>query len=40
MFSSVVDDVDSYGRKKQKYVMLTIRLIKRHESLYCHELTR
>jgi hypothetical protein len=40
MFASVVDDVVAYGRKQQKDGMLIIRLIKRHESFYCHQLIR
>ena len=40
MFASVVDDVVAYGRKKQKFGMLIISLIKRHERFYCHQLIR
>jgi hypothetical protein len=40
MFASVVDNVVAYGRKQQKVGMLIIRLIKRHERFYCHQLIR
>jgi hypothetical protein len=40
MFASVVDNVVAYGRKQHKAKVLVISLIKRHESFYCHQLTR
>jgi hypothetical protein len=40
MFASVVDGVVANRRKQQKVGMLIIRLIKRHESFYFHQLIR
>jgi hypothetical protein len=38
MFVSVADNVVAYGRKQHKAGMLVIRLVKRHEGFYCHQL--
>jgi hypothetical protein len=40
MFASVADNIVAYGRKQQKAGMLIIRLIKRRESFYFHQLIR